>query len=81
MDYITLIASVPGIVALVNFCKRLGLKGEAPLVAAVVFGVAVNVANFYLAASGLYQTVVAGLMLGLAASGIYDLSPKTSTPE
>lgn len=73
MEYLTLIASVPGIVALVNFAKRLGLKGEAPLIAAIVFGAAVNVANFYLGAVPVYQAVITGIMTGLAAAGLYDL--------
>ena len=76
MEYITMIASVPAIVALVNLAKRLGLKGEAPLVAAVVFGVAINVANLYLGTHEAYQAVIAGLMSGLAAAGLYDLAPR-----
>ena len=75
MEYITMIASVPAIVALVNFAKRLGLKGETPLIAAVVFGVAINVANHYLGGLEVYQAIIAGLMTGLAAAGLYDLAP------
>jgi hypothetical protein len=74
MEALTIIASVPAIVALVNFGKRLGLNGEAPLVAAVVLGIAINVANFYLGAYPVYQEAVAGLMLGLAAAGLYDVT-------
>jgi membrane associated rhomboid family serine protease len=74
MDYLTVIASVPAIVALVNFCKRLGLKGEAPMVAAVALGIAINVANFYLGTVPVYQQAVSGLMLGLAAAGLYDVT-------
>ena len=77
MEYIALIASVPAIVALVNFGKRLGLKGEAPMVAAVALGVAINVANFYLGAVPVYQEAVAGLLLGLAAAGLYDVTRPT----
>ena len=74
MEYVTLLASVPAIIALVNFFKRvLKLGGEAPLVLAVVIGVAVNVANLYLGDLAVYQAAVTGLMLGLAAAGLYDL--------
>jgi hypothetical protein len=74
MEALTVIASVPAIVALVNLGKRLGLKGEAQLVAAVVLGIAINVANFYLGATPVYQVAVSGLMLGLAAAGLYDVT-------
>lgn len=74
MEYITIVASVPGVIAVVNFLKQLGLAGKAALIAAVVVGVALNVANYYLAASGAYQAGVTGVIVGLAAAGIYDLS-------
>ena len=79
MDAITLIASVPAIVALVNLAKRLGLSDELALVASVGLGVVINTANFYLGANGGYQAAVEGLLLGLAAAGLYDVA-KTAAP-
>lgn len=80
MEVLTVIASVPAIVAIVNLGKRLGLKGEAPIVAAVVLGVAINVANYYLGAVPVYQEAVAGLVLGLAAAGLYDVTRPEAPP-
>jgi hypothetical protein len=74
MDYIAMIASVPGVVAVVNLLKQLGVTGKWSLVAAIVVGVALNVANFYLGDMGVYQAGVQGAMIGLGAAGIYDLS-------
>lgn len=76
MDPITTIATVPAIVAIVNFSKKLGIKGKASLAAAVVLGIAINVANYYLAANGGYQAAVSGLVLGLGAAGVWDVSKK-----
>lgn len=79
MDAITLIASVPAIVALVNLAKRLGLTDELALISAVVLGIAINTANYYLASNGGYQAAIEGLLLGLAAAGLYDVA-KTASP-
>lgn len=77
MEAVMTLASVPAILALVNFGKRLGFTGRISLVAAVVFGVAINVANYYLGDFGGYQAAVQGLILGLAAAGLYDITPST----
>lgn len=80
MDAITLIASVPAIVALVNLAKRLGLTDQLALTAAVALGVVINTANYYFGASGGYQAAIEGLLLGLAAAGLYDTA-KTAAPK
>jgi hypothetical protein len=77
MDAITTIATVPAVLALVNLGKRLGIDGRASLIAAVVLGVAINVANHYLAGEAGYQAAIQGLILGLAAAGVYDITPNT----
>ena len=74
MEYISMIASVPGVIAVVNLLKELGVSGKWALVAAVVVGIALNVANYYLGNLGVYQAGVQGAMIGLGAAGIYDLS-------
>ena len=60
--------SVPGVLALVEVAKRLGVPGQyAPLVS-VVLSVALS-----LLVSGVDVThAVEGLMLGLSASGLYS---------
>ena len=80
MDTIVLLASVPAIVAVVNLAKRLGLSGEGSLVLAVVLGVAFSVAEYVWGGTGLYDAASSGLILGLGAAGIYDVTaPHAST--
>ena len=74
MDTITLIATVPAILALVNLAKDLGLGSSRAMLLAVLLGVALNVADYYLATSGGYQAAVQGLILGLSAAGLYDVT-------
>ena len=77
IDPITTLATVPAIVALVNLAKRLGVPERIALVLALALGVALNVADHYLSGHGGYQAAVSGAILGLAASGIYDLAPSS----
>lgn len=73
-DPITTLASVPGIVALVNLGKGLGLSGRWSALAAVVLGVALNLASWGLAGYTWYSAAADGLILGLGAAGLYDLT-------
>ena len=74
MQAVTLLATIPAILAIVNFLKGQGLKSNLAIVAAVVLGVVLNVADYYLAASGSYQAAAQGLILGLGAAGLYDVT-------
>ena len=74
MDTIVLLASVPAIVAVVNLAKRLGLSGELSLVLAVLLGVAFAVADFLWGDTGWYAAASSGLILGLGAAGLYDVT-------
>lgn len=80
MDTLTTILSVPAVVAIVEILKRFGVAGKWALAAALLVAVALNVADYYLAASGLYAAVTAGLLLGLSAAGLYDVA-KTAAPK
>lgn len=73
MDLITL-ATVPAIVALVNVLKRLGVPDAAATIAAVLLGVAAAVADQLVGTDPTYQAAAHGLLLGLAAAGVYDLA-------
>lgn len=73
MNTVVLLATLPAILALVNFAKKLGIKGNGALVLAVVLGIVLNVADYYLATNGGYQAASQGLLLGLGAAGIYDI--------
>lgn len=71
----SILLTVPAIVALTNLAKRTGLPARlAPLVA-VLAGVAVACGDAYSTGSGYLDAVARGIVLGLTASGLYDLMP------
>ena len=71
----SILLTVPAIVALTNLAKRTGLPSRlAPLVA-VLAGVAVACGDAYSTGSGYLDAVARGIVLGLTASGLYDLMP------
>ena len=72
MDTVTTILSVPAVPAIVEFLKSFGVTGKWALLAAVIVAVALNIADYLWSASGLYGAVISGLLLGLAAAGLYD---------
>ena len=71
------------IIGLVEFAKHLGVTGQWSMVLAMVLGVLFGVL-WYVYAQGLqvedfrfwFEAVVAGLVLGLSASGLYDVGKK-----
>ena len=75
------IASIPAILALTNLAKSLGLSGKISALLAVVLGVALAVAQYELAAYGWYQAAVQGMILGLSAAGLYDVSKQREAGE
>ena len=71
----SILLTVPAIVALTNLAKRTGLRSRlAPLVS-VLAGVAVACGDAYSTGSGYLDAVARGIVLGLTASGLYDLMP------
>lgn len=78
----SILLTVPAIVALTNLAKRTGLPSRlAPLVS-VLAGVAVACGDAYSTGSGYLDAAARGIVLGLTASGLYDLmpgEPKAST--
>lgn len=78
----SILLTVPAIVALTNLAKRTGLPSRlAPLVS-VLAGIAVACGDAYSTGSGYLDAVARGIVLGLTASGLYDLmpgEPKAST--
>ena len=77
MDYITLLVSVPAILALVNLLKSLGLPAKLAPVASIIIGVGLNLAVFFLSEYGWFAAAAQGLILALGASGLYDVTPNT----
>lgn len=78
----SILLTVPAIVALTNLAKRTGIPSRlAPLVS-VLAGVAVACGDAYSTGSGYLDAAARGIVLGLTASGLYDLmpgEPKAST--
>ena len=68
------------VLALVEFCKKLGAKDMVSLALAMVFGILLG-GGYYLAAFGVpagitswFLLIVVALIPGLAESGVYDFS-------
>lgn len=76
LDTVTLIATVPAILALVNLAKRFGVKGQWATLLAVVLGVVLNVADYAWHDAGWYGAATTGLILGLGAAGLYDVTDR-----
>lgn len=71
----SILLTVPAIVALTNLAKRTGLPSRwAPLVSVMV-GVAVACGDAYSTGAGYLDAAARGIILGLTASGLYDLMP------
>lgn len=71
----SILLTVPAIVALTNLAKRTGLPSRwAPLVSVLV-GVAVACGDAYSTGAGYLDAAARGIILGLTASGLYDLMP------
>ena len=68
-----LIALLPAILGLVNFIKSLGVSGRALTIVSMVVGVAGALAAQLLEPST-FSVIFNGLILGLAACGLYDLA-------
>ena len=78
IETVTLVATVPAIVALTNLGKRLGLPSRAALLLAVLLGVGLSLAQWAWAGLGWYDAAANGLILGLGAAGLYDMTPGTA---
>lgn len=82
-DMITLIATVPAILALVNLAKSFGVVGKWATLLAVVLGIGLQLADYAFltdnqSAAGWYGAAAAGLILGLSAAGLYDVARTVS---
>ena len=68
-----LIALLPAILGLVNFIKSLGVSGRALTIVSMVVGVAGALAAQLLEPTT-FNVIFNGIILGLAACGLYDLA-------
>lgn len=80
MEYLLTIFSVPGVIALVNLAKKFGVKGRWAQLAAVIIGALLGllstwaVAEVAIGARELINGAAQGIIIGLSAAGIYDLT-------
>ena len=79
MPVVTSIATVAVVLALVNVAKEFGVKGKWATLLAVFFGIILSVLEYVFTADvvtmqGLYQAFAVGLLIGLTAAGVYDVS-------
>ena len=80
MDTITTIASPLAIIALVNIAKRLGMPAAlSPILALLLAGIIVS-AEVWLSPDG-YDTLSRAILLGLAAAGVWDITPGSVQPQ
>lgn len=75
------VATVPTVVALVNVCKRAGLPAHLCPAVAVGFGLICQLLLWLAAGGSFWTAVVAGVLLGLSASGVYDMTSTGGTQD
>lgn len=73
VDTAVLLALLPAILGLVNFVKSLGVEGKPLTIVSMVVGVVFYLC-YALLPAGTFQIVLNGIVIGLAASGLYDLA-------
>lgn len=78
MDMVDTVASIPAIIGLINLMKKLGLSARVAPAVAVLLGVGLMVATEYYAGTPWFDSGSTGLLMGLAAMGLFDM---THTPK
>lgn len=73
IDTAITLASIPAILALVNLFKSFGVQGRWSALAAVLIAVGIVAAESW-APTGIYDVLSRGVVLGLAAAGLYDVT-------
>lgn len=79
LDTVTLIATVPAIVALVNLAKKFGIRNEWSMLLALILGAGLSLSDYFFSAAGWYSSLTSGILLGLGAAGLYDVTNKEPT--
>lgn len=75
------LATPVAVMALVELAKRLGVTGAWSALVAVILGTAISVVEYtvripaaYLSPDGVYSAAATGIILGLTASGLYNVT-------
>lgn len=76
MNPLTTILSVPAVLAIVNLLKGapVNLPTSWAAFTAVIVAVALNVAIYFLGANPAFVAAAQGMLIGLAAAGVYDVA-------
>lgn len=74
MEAAITLASVPAVLAIVNLLKGLGLSGKWSALAAVLIAVALSLGVEFLGDQPAFTATASGLILGLSAAGLYDMT-------
>jgi len=78
VNFVLIVSLLPAILGLVNFVKEFGLSGKWLTLAAMAIGILSAVA-YALVPPGVFQIAFDGIVLGLAAAGLYDITSKKPT--
>lgn len=73
-DAITTVATVPAILAIVNLLKRAGMSDKLSPFIAILLGIGINVSILYFGETEWFKAASQGLILGMSAAGVYDIS-------
>ncbi len=79
MDPLTTILSVPAVLAIVQLLKDIGLPAKFGLLAALVVPVTLQVLSLQFGGSDLFERIISGLLIGLAAAGVFDAAKTASS--
>ena len=80
MDAVNVILSAPAVLAIVELLKSFGVVGKWAMLAAVVVAVGLFEAAHFLGGAGAFQAAMQGLLVGLAAAGVYDAAKTSAKP-
>ena len=82
----TILATVAAIISLTELGKSFGITGRWSQLLAVVLGAGIGAIEYAapmefvgLTASGIYEAVAQGVVLGLGAAGLYDVAGRVGT--
>jgi|GEM_PF-1274145 len=79
---VLILISAAGVIALVNLVKSFGVTGKWSALAALVIGIALNLAAWKagaaFAGADWFTVAATGALVGLGASGLYDTTSPTT---
>ena len=80
MSTVVTLATIPAVLALTNLIKSFGVSGKYLTLTSFLLGMTITVTEYlvtvsvHVSAQGIYLAVATGAILGLSASGLYDMT-------